>query len=119
MSDATWERAEAAMRAKRMELIAQPLDRIYGELLLVGFEILAEDLVKYFEAKADAAEATARSLRARANDPDDLLCPEDCIEIAEGWESDALDTGYFSQQIRARVNQMVPAKAAGIPVREG
>jgi len=61
MTSDAWKQAVEAMRTRRKELIAQPIDRIYGELLAAAFPILAEELVAITAEAADEMDRIAAS----------------------------------------------------------
>jgi len=93
MSTEAWERAVEAMRAKRRELIAQPLDRIYGDILRAAFPILAEDIAAMVGERAD------QHIANRKNYPDDEVSQSSCLECA-------LEARAIALSIRARIEQM-------------
>ena len=61
MTSEAWEKAVEAMRTRRKELIAQPIDRVYGELLSAAFPILAEGLVRDADAGVAMLKAAGAS----------------------------------------------------------
>lgn len=103
MSDPTWERAEAAMRTRRLQLIDKPIDRIYGELLRAALPILAGATVEH-----------GRSVCFHY-----WNCDGECGELRPAMARLARALDYRDPAVDDDIAAALDAKAAGIPVREG